>query len=53
MYESKDDVDYYINELELQAPESEIIEELRNELHSLKMLDIGVGAGRTISILQD
>jgi ubiquinone/menaquinone biosynthesis C-methylase UbiE len=47
MYESKDYVDYYINEFELQAPESEILDELRNELPGLKMLDIGVGTGRT------
>jgi len=47
MYESKDFVGHYISELELQPPEAEILQELRNELPNLKMLDIGVGAGRT------
>jgi ubiquinone/menaquinone biosynthesis C-methylase UbiE len=47
MYESKDFVDHYIRELELQPPEAEVLEELRGELPKFKMLDIGVGAGRT------
>ena len=47
MYESKEFVDHYIPELELQPPEAEVLEELRGELPKFKMLDIGVGAGRT------
>ena len=47
MYESKNFVDHYIRELELQPPEAEVLEELRGELPKFKMLDIGVGAGRT------
>lgn len=47
MYESKNFVDHYIRELELQPPEAEVLGELRGELPKFKMLDIGVGAGRT------
>jgi ubiquinone/menaquinone biosynthesis C-methylase UbiE len=37
----------YVLRIELQKPESAILEELRNKLPYMKMLDIGVGAGRT------
>jgi ubiquinone/menaquinone biosynthesis C-methylase UbiE len=47
VYESKHFVDDYVPQLELQKPELVILEELRSELPNLKMLDIGVGAGRT------
>jgi ubiquinone/menaquinone biosynthesis C-methylase UbiE len=47
VYESKHFVDDYVPQLELQKPELAILEELRTELPNLKMLDIGVGAGRT------
>jgi len=47
MYESKEFVDHYIPELKLQPPEAKILEELKTELPKFKMLDIGVGAGRT------
>lgn len=47
VYESKPFVDDYVPQLELQKPELTIFEELRSELPYLRMLDIGVGAGRT------
>jgi ubiquinone/menaquinone biosynthesis C-methylase UbiE len=47
VYESKLFVDDYVPQLELQKPELAILEELRSELPNLRMLDIGVGAGRT------
>lgn len=53
MYESKDFVDGYVPQLELQKPELAILEELRSELPNLRMLDIGVGAGRTRDNLPD
>jgi ubiquinone/menaquinone biosynthesis C-methylase UbiE len=46
-YESKTFVDKYVPMLELQKPELAILEELRSELPYFRMLDIGVGAGRT------
>ena len=47
VYESKHFVDDYIPQLELQKPELAIIGELKSKLPNLRMLDIGVGAGRT------
>jgi ubiquinone/menaquinone biosynthesis C-methylase UbiE len=47
VYESKFFVNDYVNELELQKPESAILDELKSELPNFRMLDIGVGAGRT------
>jgi ubiquinone/menaquinone biosynthesis C-methylase UbiE len=46
-YESKTFVDKYVPMLKLQKPELAILEELRSELPHFRMLDIGVGAGRT------
>lgn len=47
VYESNSFIDDYIPQVELQKPESEVLEELKNELPNLRMLDIGVGLGRT------
>ena len=47
VYESKLFVEDYVTELELQKPESAILDELKSQLPNLRMLDIGVGAGRT------
>jgi ubiquinone/menaquinone biosynthesis C-methylase UbiE len=47
VYESKLFIEDYMPQLELQKPELAILEELRSELPKWKMLDIGVGAGRT------
>jgi ubiquinone/menaquinone biosynthesis C-methylase UbiE len=47
VYDSKDFVDDYLPQTELQIPEKAIIEELRSELPHFRMLDIGVGTGRT------
>jgi len=47
MYEAKGFVDHYIPEFELQPPEAQIFQELKNDLPNFRMLDIGVGAGRT------
>ena len=48
VYESENLVDEYYTDLSLQKPESAILDELRSELPKMKMLDIGVGPGRTI-----
>jgi ubiquinone/menaquinone biosynthesis C-methylase UbiE len=48
VYESENFVVEYYTDTSLQKPESTILEELRNELPNMKMLDIGVGPGRTI-----
>lgn len=48
-YESRTVVDYYANYSGLQQPERIILEELKTELAQMKMLDIGVGTGRTTS----
>ena len=47
VYESNDFVDDYLPQIELQIPEMSILEELRSQLPSWRMLDIGVGTGRT------
>ncbi len=46
-YESPSAVRVFSKEPRLQNPESSIIEALRDELPSCRMLDIGVGGGRT------
>lgn len=38
----------YVRETTLQKPEQEILRELRAELAHMRVLDIGVGAGRTV-----
>jgi ubiquinone/menaquinone biosynthesis C-methylase UbiE len=47
MYEAKGFVNHYIPESGLQPPEIKIFQELKDELPNIRMLDIGVGAGRT------
>jgi ubiquinone/menaquinone biosynthesis C-methylase UbiE len=47
VYESNDFVDDYLPQIELQIPEMSILEELRSGLPYWRMLDIGVGTGRT------
>lgn len=47
VYESKDFVDDYLPQIDLQISERSILEELRSELPYWRMLDIGVGTGRT------
>jgi ubiquinone/menaquinone biosynthesis C-methylase UbiE len=47
VYESKQFLDDYTSRIELQKPELAILEELRSELPNMRMLDIGVGTGRT------
>ncbi|MFN5171024.1 MAG: class I SAM-dependent methyltransferase [Cyclobacteriaceae bacterium] len=48
IYESTEVVDYYLNQLPaLQLPELAILNRLKLGLDSFRMLDIGIGAGRT------
>lgn len=48
VYESDEVVDYYVQQIpELQPPEAAILDFLKPELGSFRMLDIGIGAGRT------
>jgi ubiquinone/menaquinone biosynthesis C-methylase UbiE len=47
VYESSNVVNNYLPDNELQKPESAVLEELRDKLPEMRMLDIGVGAGRT------
>jgi ubiquinone/menaquinone biosynthesis C-methylase UbiE len=47
VYESEDVVEDYITKDDLQKPEATILNELKNKLPNMRMLDIGVGAGRT------
>ena len=47
VYESEDVVRFYVDQNDLQKPEATILEEFRNRLPNMSMLDIGVGAGRT------
>ena len=47
VYGSEDIVKGYSSGEGLQKPEETILNELRNKLPNMKMLDIGVGAGRT------
>jgi ubiquinone/menaquinone biosynthesis C-methylase UbiE len=46
-YESLDIVEQYAVRSDLMKPEETILEELRSRLGSLRMLDLGVGGGRT------
>lgn len=46
-WESEDVVREYYVECHLQKPEEAVLNELRAKLQKMKMLDIGVGAGRT------
>lgn len=46
-YKTKDVVEYYSKESDLQPPELTILNLLRDELSEMTMLDIGVGGGRT------
>jgi SAM-dependent methyltransferase len=46
-YQTKDVVECYARDKHLQPPEATILSELRPALGGMKMLDIGVGAGRT------
>lgn len=47
VYESNDVVSFYVEQALLQKPEETILNEFRERLPQMKMLDIGVGAGRT------
>ena len=46
-YESTSVVRFYSGEPKLQKPESSIIETLKDQLPNYRMLDIGIGGGRT------
>ena len=46
-YESSAAVDHFIDSRKLQPPEATIIDLLKHELNNFRMLDIGVGTGRT------
>ncbi len=46
-YQSEDVIAYYSGMSSLFPPEAAILGLLQNRLHGMKMLDIGVGAGRT------
>jgi ubiquinone/menaquinone biosynthesis C-methylase UbiE len=47
VYESDDVVEFYVEQGDLQKPEATILNEFRSRLPQMRMLDIGVGAGRT------
>ncbi len=47
VYNSEDVVSLFVPLTNLQKPEETILNELKNKLPNMKMLDIGVGAGRT------
>ncbi len=47
VYESEDVVGYYFALGDLWKPESTILNELRERLPDMRILDIGVGTGRT------
>jgi SAM-dependent methyltransferase len=47
LYEPAEIVEYYVRKTDLYKPETAILERLRPELGALRMLDIGVGGGRT------
>ena len=47
IYKDSSVVDYYAKESHLQRPEEGIINLLKDKLSSMKMLDIGIGGGRT------
>jgi ubiquinone/menaquinone biosynthesis C-methylase UbiE len=47
VYESEDVTRFYAEQNELQKPETAILKELKSKLPEMRMLDIGVGGGRT------
>jgi hypothetical protein len=47
IFDSGDEVKRFINMAYLRKPEVTVLDELREKLRDMKMLDIGVGAGRT------
>ena len=47
LYDSEEIVNLFIPYCDLQKPENTILSEFREKLPNMKMLDIGVGAGRT------
>lgn len=47
IFESEEEVKRFKNMDHLQKPEITVLDELREKLRNMKMLDIGVGAGRT------
>ncbi len=47
LYESKDLLDNYYTDTDLQKPEREVLERLKRDLPNMRMLDIGIGPGRT------
>lgn len=47
IFESEDEVKRFINMTYLRKPEVTVLDEFREKLRDMKMLDIGVGAGRT------
>ena len=47
VYNSKDVVSLFVPLTNLQKPEETILNQLRNKLPNMRMLDVGVGAGRT------
>ena len=47
LYESAKIVDEYSNQLDLQKPEYVIFDLLKHKINQMKMLDIGIGGGRT------
>ncbi len=51
IYESEDIVSVYANETGLQPAEETIINQLRDKLSNMRVLDIGIGAGRTTACL--
>lgn len=53
VYESEDIVSVYANETGLQLAEETIINQLRGKLSNMKVLDIGIGTGRTTACLVD
>ena len=46
-YDAEDVVRVFSERKELQKPEATILRDLRDKLKNMKMLDIGVGGGRT------
>ncbi len=51
IYESKSSLKEYLREEDLQLPEKEILKKLATWLKNKKILDIGVGGGRTTKVI--
>lgn len=51
IYRSIQEINYYLSYSRVQPPERTIFAELEQDLAKIKMLDIGIGGGRTTSIL--